>query len=154
MSFKELLKFGQKYEKRALSLFRYETAFSPPGLHSEYDFILNDWYKVEVKADKLASLTGNLCIEFQANGKPSGTSVSTAHVWVIYAVGSDDVYKIKLKRLKRLCDKYGTKRKGGYKNLSEFYLLPASKCKKYLVNIEDVVKLLKQHDPAAGMAKN
>jgi hypothetical protein len=38
--------------------------------------------KVEVKTDRLAHKTGNVFIEYESRGKPSGISTSDAHYWI------------------------------------------------------------------------
>lgn len=48
----------------------------------EYDLLVNDKTKVEIKLDLKAPKTGNIAIEFQCNNKPSGLTSSKSPIWV------------------------------------------------------------------------
>lgn len=97
------------------------------------------YFSAECKRDALAHLTGNLAIEFESNGKPSGISVSNSHFYFftvdnvkynsdftsIY-ISNCDVYIVNTTDLKELVK--GCKVvEGGYNNLSKFYLLSIDK---------------------------
>lgn len=123
--FRRDLERGKKYEKIALSYFKYEKVYFPKGKCKEYDFILDDKIKIEVKSDRLASSTGNLAIEYKCNGKPSGIFASEAdyYIYFINYQEHDDCYKIPLKDLKDICRKQGRKISGGDGNRSRMYLV-------------------------------
>jgi hypothetical protein len=133
------LAMGQKFEKKALEYFTYDNAYFPKGNFKEYDFILDDDIKVEVKSDCLAGKTGNLAIEYKCNDKASGITATTADFW-IYFVRYDfndlenfDVYKIPIKKLRKKCKKYGVIKSGGDNNRARMYLVKKEKFKKYLI---------------------
>ncbi len=80
---------------------------------------------VEVKHDLRALDTGNIFVEYESRGKPSGMSTSKAE-WYCYAFG-DTFHLIKLDDLKQRCRKYiGSRRDvvGGDNNTSKGILLP------------------------------
>lgn len=80
--------------------------------------------KVEVKRDLKAKVTGNLFIEFESRGKPSGLATSEADYWC-FAL-EDCFILICSDRLKKLIEPLkGTDRqkKGGDKNTSVGVLL-------------------------------
>ena len=65
--------------------------------------------KVEVKHDSMAAITGNLAIEFECNGRPSGIAITGAAWWafVIGGNGQDKiVVLIEAERLKNLCRRH------------------------------------------------
>jgi hypothetical protein len=65
--------------------------------------------KIEVKYDKIASRTGNIAIEFESRGKPSGISITEAdyYCYIIANTKCDDIYMlIAVHKLKKLCRAY------------------------------------------------
>lgn len=61
---------------------------------------------VEVKTDGMSELTGNVIIEFECRGKPSGIAVTTARWWA-FVIGRDSVMVfIRTDRLKTLARKF------------------------------------------------
>lgn len=81
--------------------------------------------RLEVKFDQKALKTGNIFVEYESRGKPSGISTSQAE-WYCYAFG-DTMHLIKAEDLKERCRKYlGGKRdtRGGDSNTSKGILLP------------------------------
>ncbi len=83
--------------------------------------------KVEVKWDKLAMFTGNLAIEIESRGKPSGLSTTEADWWC-FVLGSD-LSKIKrfvfieTDELKQLAEMHPSV-VGGDNNTSVIKLIP------------------------------
>ena len=137
VNFRRDLKRGQKYEHEALKLFKYSKYKMSVGKFKEYDFILDDKIKVEVKADFIAYRTNNIVIEYEHNGKDSGINTTTADFWVYYIVkcGGADVYKVPTNDLKNICLNHSKIIKGGdYKN-TYMYLFNKSKLEKYKINI-------------------
>jgi hypothetical protein len=63
---------------------------------------------IEVKEDSMCQKTGNIGLEFECRGKPSGISVSKAD-WYIYVVHAPDfktkIFLIATKRLKEMIAK-------------------------------------------------
>lgn len=135
--FKRDLKKGQKYERLATEYFDYRSVHFPKGKFSDYDFILDNKLKIEVKSDIIASTTGNLAIEYKCNGKPSGlhTTKSDFYVYFIcHADKEDEAFKIPTEELKSLCRKNGRKVSGGDRNASRMYLLHRDHIIKYLIS--------------------
>lgn len=83
---------------------------------------------VEVKHDLKALKTGNIFVEYESRGKPSGMATSEAE-WYCYAFG-DTFHLIKASDLKLRCREYlGTGRDvvGGDNDTSKGILLPIEK---------------------------
>jgi len=123
---------GKKFERMALKYFPHETyEFSPAGCKT-HDFTIrkdgNDT-QVEVKSEVLAFHTGNLAIEYECSGKPSGISVTTSKWWVHFIVdeknGNHKVFKIPVENLKKMVGS-GQYRSvsGGDKNRARMFLVP------------------------------
>lgn len=133
--FKRNLKKGKKYEQLALSYFDYEKVYYPDGNFKDYDFIIDDNIKVEVKSDIQASFTGNLCIEYECNNKPSGISSTSADYWIYFInyKDHDECYKIPLKELIDICHKKGRKVSGGDGGRSRCFLIKKDIFKDYII---------------------
>jgi len=90
--------------------------------------LLQGGSKVEVKRDYIASTSGNIAIEYDYRGRPSGIAVTEADWWaiVVHRKGFDDtVILIETKRLKELCRRhYGNRIKGGDDHASKMVLVP------------------------------
>jgi predicted Fe-Mo cluster-binding NifX family protein len=90
MNFFKDLHFGNSYEKKLVK-------FLKPQLHAynddnEYDVLTVKDGKItryEVKSDRLMNKTGNICMEFECNNRPSGISVSKANIYAYYEVCGD-----------------------------------------------------------------
>ena len=88
--------------------------------------------KIEVKNDQKAHLTGNVFIEYESRGKPSGIATSEAEYYCI-VINNSRFIIIPKDELKNICRKYiKTTRntKGGDSNTSKGILLP----------VEDLIK--------------
>ena len=140
MSFKSDLAFGHKFE----NIFIDKVLNNPAGLERPsgpfpfYDFeIGNERY--EIKADRMAYKTGNFCIEFGCNGKPSGISVSQATHYGYFVVrpdGSYDVYKIPTGDILDMIinKRYSREMKGGDGFKSNFFLFDKNIFASYKLN--------------------
>lgn len=65
--------------------------------------------KIECKRDRMALLTGNMAIEYEQNGKPSGIATSRADYWCyIFTDGDKDIFYfiIPISTLKNIARKY------------------------------------------------
>jgi len=87
--------------------------------------------KLEVKTERdWWFKTGNIAIEIECNGKPSGIMVTKADYWVhILANGDKDYCRLifDTKTIKKLTKKYiGTLKNGGDGWKSKFVLIPLS----------------------------
>jgi len=101
------LKYGQEREKKVVSL------------------LDQDKNKLEVKTERdWWAKTGNIAIEVECLGKPSGLSKTEADYWVhILAIGKEDYCKLifEVPKLKKIADKF----KDNYKMIGDHH---ASKC--------------------------
>jgi hypothetical protein len=81
---------------------------------------------IEVKTDRLAIKTGNIAIEYECRGKPSGIAATKADWWAIqYTDGA--ILFIKTERLKEICRrlyKTSANKSGGDDNASKMILVP------------------------------
>ena len=93
--------------------------------------------KVEVKRDKIAAATGNLAIEYESRGKPSGISTSQAEWWCFILSGKLEdkiIIIIELEKLKDICRiefVAGNIKSMGDNNTSKAILIPIKKLNTY-----------------------
>lgn len=86
--------------------------------------------KIEVKRDSWVYKSGNIAIEYESRGKPSGISKSEAEWWsIIFSGGFEDniVLFIESNKLKQICRdfyKKGSVKKMGDNNSSLAVLIP------------------------------
>jgi hypothetical protein len=115
--FKYDLKFGQIGEELLGSIFTNKT--------------------IEVKRDNWIYRSGNIAIEFESRGKPSGIKKSLAEYWVFIFSGKfeDDILLIiETKRLKTIFEKYyneGCIKSMGDNNTSKAVLIPVKEITDY-----------------------
>lgn len=86
-SFSDDLAVGEQVEELLLTIMRkkYPCAVKIPNKFSDYDiFIPETGKKIEVKQDKKSNHTGNIVIEIEMFGKPSGLMATKADLWVFY----------------------------------------------------------------------
>ena len=79
--------------------FRYDLKFGVVEGESWFHNIVSN-SKVEVKTDRLTEKTGNVYIEYESRGKPSGIVTSQADYWV-YKVSEGRAISIEKEELKR-----------------------------------------------------
>ena len=108
MTFKEDLVFGEKYQTIFLNMIEWERSEIAKGCFKAWDIKIwndktkeDDFITFEVKADRKASRTGNLAIEFECNGKDSGITSTESDYWVHFVVGSPFYYFIPIDILRR-----------------------------------------------------
>lgn len=156
MSFHADLKFGNKYEKECVALFKGcgKPVFSV-GNFSAYDVKFADGTTVEVKADRLAYRKKHICIEARCGRKLSGICATKADYWVHYVIIGgygkskgrvERVYKIPVGELKDLIaanlNKYEL-REGGDGNRSRMFMVPFRDIEKYeFVDVEKELESL------------
>lgn len=137
MTFDKDLELGHKYEKIALNYLDYDSIEYTVGKFSPYDFIItkdNIDYKVEVKSDRLAFKTGNICIEYEYRGNPSGINKTIADFWMYFIISEKtECYKIPVVELKELVKK-GRSISGGDGKLAKMYLLKMASLDQYKIN--------------------
>jgi len=140
--FNQDLKFGQSYENKTIEYFVnkgykiIDTSFNKKCF-KQYDLIVSNddtEYKIEVKADRLAHKTGNICIEFECNNKLSGISVTEADYYFYYIINAN-TYNIPTNIIKEYINdnKYTRIVKGGDKYLSNMYLFKMNLFHNYLI---------------------
>ena len=107
------LKYGQDRENRIVSIL--DAKKTKVEVKTERDW----WFK-----------TGNIAIEVECNGKPSGIMATKADYWIhILADGDKDYCRLifDTKTIKKLTKKYiGTLKNGGDGWRSKFVLIPLS----------------------------
>ena len=82
--------------------------------------------KIEIKHDKMSQKTGNIAIEYESWGRPSGIAISDADYWCIALEDSDLLIFIKIDKLKELARKAyanGQITTGGDDNTSKLILI-------------------------------
>jgi len=83
---------------------------------------------IEVKNDRLVHKTGNIFIEYESRGKPSGLSTTTANYWIYRMNELDIAFIIPTDKLKKICREYIKEKKyiknGGDNNTSLGLLIP------------------------------
>jgi len=86
MEFKEALAYGKRFENYILDRVqvKYPCAFIVPGKFKPYDIWIPEINRaIEVKADLKSQETGNIVIEIEMFGRPSGLLTTKADDWVI-----------------------------------------------------------------------
>lgn len=82
--------------------------------------------KIEVKKDLQAHKTGNIFVEYESRGKPSGLATSEAEYYC-YFLSDEHFVMIQTERFKEICRQYfrlNGHTKGGDSNTSKGILLP------------------------------
>ena len=130
--FEEDLKMGQEYEIKALDYLKYDKYEIKKGYFKEYDIILDDTTKVEVKAEKMASITGNIAIEYSCSGRPSGILTTEADLWVHFIVfdAYEECYCIPIQDLRNIVRNCRSVR-GGDGMRANMYLVNKSLIQQY-----------------------
>ncbi len=96
--------------------------------------------KLEVKRDSWTGRTGNLAIEFESRGKPSGIATTEADYWVFVLSGQYEdkvIIIIETTRLKNVARKYymdGRTKKMGDSNTSIAVLIPLVEISNFIVD--------------------
>ena len=106
--------------------FRYDLKVGQVAEESLAKFLNNS--KIEVKRDLQATKTGNIFVEYESRGKPSGIATSQAE-WYCYFLSDNQFVIISSELLKYKCRALlGTNRdiRGGDSNSSKGILLPVT----------------------------
>jgi hypothetical protein len=109
-SFNEDLKFGTIYEKKTLDILNISNYEMSKGYQPLYDILDKDKnIKYEVKADRKAYFTNNICIEYnRKDGSPSGIYLTEADYYIYYIIREKeeyDLYIIPTKKIKKYIEK-------------------------------------------------
>ena len=105
--FKEALTSGKEYEYMYRDFLRqwYPNASVKEVYCKEYDIVIPEINQtVEVKLDKKSNFTGNMVVEVEFNGKPSGLTTTTADHWV-FCDGKEWI-RLLTERLKGLVNQF------------------------------------------------
>jgi len=129
-NFQKDLELGEKVQRRILKILKpqYPTIKNCVGKVDGYDLYDDFGYTAEVKFDELSKSTGNVGIEYECFGKPSGIKRTTAYEWfhVFYYNGKWGYSQIRtadLKSFLRNNIKCFTKASGGDKDSSKMILI-------------------------------
>lgn len=139
-NFREDLQFGEKYQRRFLEIVDWKQSEMSQGKFKPYDcWIINsDDEKIffEVKADRMTQKTGNIAIEFECNGQPSGITATEADYWAYFIHGTKDYFLIPSNELRqRIADKTYTREvRGGDGWRSRMFLFPGSAFDEFRMN--------------------
>lgn len=106
---------------------------------NKYDLLMsfkNRKIKYEIKTDILLSPkndTGNIVVEFESRSKPSGISVTEAEFYVYYIPKLNEVWNIKMDKLKNLINSNNFKEVvgGDEGSNTKMYLINRNKHKKH-----------------------
>ena len=93
MSFIKDLNFGLKYEKLFLNYIKYDYIIKHVGNFKEYDILAKKddiETKYEIKSDRLAYKTKNLCIEYECSKKPSGITTTEADYYGYFIINNEE----------------------------------------------------------------
>lgn len=127
IDFVKSVSYGKEAELKVPELFLYDHLEYAPTKCAEYDMVLTiDGEKVylEVKRDRYLDKTGNICIEYASNGKPSGISVTKADHYLYMNDQMSQAWLIDTDYIKSLINdkKYHRDIKCGFNWLSRAYL--------------------------------
>jgi hypothetical protein len=105
-NFKEDITFGEKGQL-IIREFLEDKNFKFIGECFDYRYDLkmsyqNKEYTYEIKTDIYPRDTGNIVIEFESRGKPSGISVTEADYFVTYFYHFGEIWNIKTSNLKKI----------------------------------------------------
>jgi hypothetical protein len=130
--FFKCLELSKKYEIETLKYLNYDSFIF--NNDNKYDIeIIKDNIKIkyEVKSEKKAFKTGNICIEYFCRGRPSGISTTKADYYFLYVIENDIKYRcfcVPVMKIKDLImtRKYIRDCNGGDDMASKMYLFPIS----------------------------
>jgi len=157
-NWKEDLQLGRFFEDVAVTMLGAgEVERAPDRQFSDWDFRHNG-RAYESKSDRLTVRTGNLCIEYEHTGVPSGISLTKADEWFYFAITKSangtptswDCYRIPVEVLKKAIAVPGVRKWYTDGGNSQFYLLPARDFEKYLVFSPPT---LQTPQPSAGVSR-
>ena len=115
--------------------FRYDLEVGQVGEKLLSEILLSK--TIEVKRDSWIFKSGNIAIEYESRGKPSGIAKSLAEYWaIIFSGGYQDeiIVIIKENRLKKICREHylkGNVKSMGDNNTSKSILIPITEILKW-----------------------
>lgn len=117
--------------------FEYDLKFGQEGEGIIADLFENK--KIEVKRDNWVGRTGNIAIEYESRGKPSGIATTQADYWIImFSREYQDKFMIiietqRLKEVSREYFKKGFIKKMGDSNASTAVLIPIKEINNFAI---------------------
>jgi hypothetical protein len=137
MSFQSDLKLGEEYQQKYVSMIDYDSYEMATGNFKAYDIkvVKHPFTKTyEVKADRMTAKTGNVVIEYECSGKPSGITSTEADVWIYFIVGTNEYIEIETPVLRQLIadNKWTKKIRGGNGYRAAMYLFPRSEFEEFI----------------------
>ena len=132
MTFVKDYQFGSKYEQLFAEIMDFKNFNIATKKQSTHDILDEDTnLTYEVKADRLAFKTGNICIEYMCSDKLSGINTSTSNFYAYFFERNDKthvLYVIPTEEIRnKIKDKlYIKDMKGGDGWRSRFYLFKLS----------------------------
>jgi hypothetical protein len=134
------LALGVMYEDEYIKMRNFTKVHHPiDKAFTDYDFKnLETQLTYEVKADRMTCKTGNIFVEFECSGKPSGIMATKADFWIHFIckynnLKCDEYVKIKVDNLKELIKNNNLKVKNGGDNYNaKGYIIPRRVLKTYL----------------------
>jgi hypothetical protein len=135
-----LVRIGVKHTKEYDIDFKRDLKFGLEWENELKEILCND--KIEVKTDKRWSDTGNIAIEIESRGKPSGLSVTKSDYWAFILWQKDErpnIMLIPIDRLRTITSYFQSKKKvvmGGDANTSKLVLVPLHVVNDYNTQIE------------------
>lgn len=138
--FYSCLESAKIYEMETLNYLDYDEFEFNDDYRYDIQIIKDDKVTlIEVKSEKRASETGNICIEYSCRGKPSGITTTQAHYYYFYVVYNDRyrLFKIPVIELKEMIrDKYYIRScNGGDEMASKIYLFSIKSIEKYELKV-------------------
>ena len=140
MTFQKDLKLGEKYESEFLKYISYDTYEKSKGVFKDYDLIIKKdaiTTTYEIKCDRIAYKTNNLCIEYECNLKPSGIDATKSNFYGYFIIknNSYNLYIIPTDYIKASINekKYKKDTSGGDGGKSKFYLFSLDIFNKFLI---------------------
>lgn len=149
-NFEEDLKAGQAIEERVISHMLHLNpdmvfyGFSGTKGYDAHFSVNNIYYKLEIKSDYHTVDTGNIVIEHESRGKPSGITTTQANLWA-YAVITKrglDIYLIPTQVIKGWIEKQLFEREfsgGDVRSNTRLYLFKADKVLKNIKKLEETL---------------
>lgn len=114
------------------------------GNDNRYDLVMgykNNSYTYEIKTDVYEKDTGNIVIEFECKGKPSGINVTIADYFTTFFPFLGEVWNIKTSELRNLISNYELPIFGNKKEAGD----PGSKTKLYVIEKKEFKHFFKVH---------
>ncbi|MEM4260781.1 MAG: hypothetical protein QXG00_06085 [Candidatus Woesearchaeota archaeon] len=94
----------------------------------------NSLLRIEVKQEKKSKYTGNIAIEYESWGKPSGVATTKANLWVHFFLDPHDVWNFVIFDVRKFRTEIETiadfKTAGGDNNRSLMYILNVEKIRR------------------------